>query len=42
MAEKEMARIAALLAGGLRGEVESVPAREEVRDLVGGFPPYPA
>lgn len=42
MAEKEMMRIAALFAGVVRGEVESVPAREEVRDLVGGFPPYPA
>ncbi|MDT0481485.1 serine hydroxymethyltransferase [Streptomyces doebereineriae] len=42
MAEKEMERIAALLAGVVRGDVESVRAREEVRDLVGGFPPYPA
>ncbi|WP_329267387.1 serine hydroxymethyltransferase [Streptomyces pseudovenezuelae] len=42
MAEKEMARIAALLAGVVRGSVESAWAREEVRDLVGGFPPYPA
>ncbi|WP_053850761.1 serine hydroxymethyltransferase [Streptomyces sp. NRRL B-24085] len=42
MAEKEMTRIAALLAGVVRGEVESARAREEVRDLVGGFPPYPA
>ncbi|MFF7563799.1 serine hydroxymethyltransferase [Streptomyces pseudovenezuelae] len=42
MAEKEMARIAALLAGVVRGSVESARAREEVRDLVGGFPPYPA
>ncbi|WP_329597336.1 serine hydroxymethyltransferase [Streptomyces pseudovenezuelae] len=42
MAEKEMARIAALLAGVVRGGVESARAREEVRDLVGGFPPYPA
>ncbi|KUM89495.1 MULTISPECIES: serine hydroxymethyltransferase [Streptomyces] len=42
MAEKEMARIAALLAGVVRGWVESARAREEVRDLVGGFPPYPA
>jgi glycine hydroxymethyltransferase len=42
MAEKEMMRVAALLAGVVRGEVESVGAREEVRDLVGGFPPYPA
>ncbi|MFJ4203834.1 serine hydroxymethyltransferase [Streptomyces sviceus] len=42
MAEKEMAGIAALLAGVVRGAVESARAREEVRDLVGGFPPYPA
>lgn len=42
MAEKEMARIAALLGRVVRGEVESAGAREEVRDLVGGFPPYPA
>ncbi|MFF7069035.1 serine hydroxymethyltransferase [Streptomyces pseudovenezuelae] len=42
MAEKEMARIAALLARVVRGGVESARAREEVRDLVGGFPPYPA
>jgi len=41
MAEKEMARIAALLAGVVRGDAESAKAREEVRDLVGGFPPYP-
>lgn len=41
MAEKEMARIAALLAGVVRGEAESARAREEVRDLVDGFPPYP-
>jgi glycine hydroxymethyltransferase len=42
MGEREMVRIAALLAGVVRGEVESARAREEVRDLVGGFPPYPA
>jgi glycine hydroxymethyltransferase len=36
-----MARIAALFAGVLRGEVESQKAREEVRELAGGFPPYP-
>ncbi|MFK4098941.1 serine hydroxymethyltransferase [Streptomyces sp. NPDC019531] len=42
MVEKEMARIAALLVGVLRGETETARAREEVRDLVGGFPPYPA
>ncbi|MFF7756946.1 serine hydroxymethyltransferase [Streptomyces griseorubiginosus] len=41
MAEKEMTRIAALLAGVVRGTAESARAREEVRDLVDGFPPYP-
>ncbi|KKD03770.1 serine hydroxymethyltransferase [Streptomyces sp. WM6386] len=42
MGEAEMARIAVLLAGVLRGEAETQKAREEVRYLVGGFPPYPA
>ncbi|MFF1296015.1 MULTISPECIES: serine hydroxymethyltransferase [unclassified Streptomyces] len=42
MGETQMARIAVLLAGVLRGEAETQKAREEVRDLVGGFPPYPA
>ncbi|MES5817046.1 serine hydroxymethyltransferase [Streptomyces sp. RG80] len=41
MGEVEMARIAVLLAGVLRGENETQKAREEVRELVGGFPPYP-
>ncbi|MER6672376.1 serine hydroxymethyltransferase [Streptomyces sp. NPDC000983] len=41
MGEKEMARIAALLAGVLRGEAEAVRVREEVRELAAGFPPYP-
>ncbi|MEV0483031.1 serine hydroxymethyltransferase [Streptomyces sp. NPDC050508] len=41
MGVEEMARIGALLAGVLRDEVESRKARDEVRDLVGGFPPYP-
>ncbi|WP_141206968.1 serine hydroxymethyltransferase [Streptomyces griseorubiginosus] len=41
MAEKEMTRIAALLAGVVRGTAEGARAREEVRDLVDGFPPYP-
>jgi glycine hydroxymethyltransferase len=41
MGEAEMARIAVLFAQVLRGEVESQRAREEVRELVGGFPPYP-
>ncbi|MFF7447153.1 MULTISPECIES: serine hydroxymethyltransferase [unclassified Streptomyces] len=41
MGEAEMARIAVLLAGVLRGESEPQHVREEVRELVGGFPPYP-
>jgi glycine hydroxymethyltransferase len=41
MGEAEMARIAVLFAGVLRGETEVQKAREEVRELVGGFPPYP-
>ncbi|KOV63318.1 serine hydroxymethyltransferase [Streptomyces sp. MMG1121] len=41
MGEPEMARIAALLAGVLRGAVDPVRAREEVRGLAGDFPPYP-
>jgi glycine hydroxymethyltransferase len=41
MGEVEMARIAKLLAGVLRGVTETARAREEVRELAGGFPPYP-
>ncbi len=41
MGEKEMAHIAALMAGVLRGEADAVRVREEVRELAGGFPPYP-
>lgn len=41
MGEEEMAWLAALLAGVLRGETESQKAREEVRELTGRFPPYP-
>ncbi|MFG2778466.1 serine hydroxymethyltransferase [Streptomyces prunicolor] len=41
MGEGEMAGIAALVAGVLRGRVDARRARDEVRDLVGGFPPYP-
>ncbi|MEY9994275.1 glycine hydroxymethyltransferase [Streptomyces sp. V4I8] len=41
MGEEEMAWLAALLAGVLRGETESPKAREEVRELAGRFPPYP-
>ncbi|MFE9676456.1 serine hydroxymethyltransferase [Streptomyces sp. NPDC006259] len=41
MGETEMARIAQLMAGVLRGEAEGRRVREEVRELAGGFPPYP-
>ncbi len=41
MGETEMVRIAVLFAQVLRGEAESQKAREEVRELAGGFPPYP-
>ncbi|MFF4041785.1 serine hydroxymethyltransferase [Streptomyces sp. NPDC001816] len=42
MGEPEMVKIAALLASVLRGETEPAPAREEVRELAGRFPPYPS
>jgi len=41
MGEEEMAYIAALFAGVLRGEVESQKARDQVRELAGRFQPYP-
>ncbi|MGW4562748.1 serine hydroxymethyltransferase [Streptomyces sp. NPDC004561] len=41
MGEPEMVRIAALLAGVLRGQRDPAGAREEVRALAAGFPPYP-
>ncbi|WP_171118090.1 MULTISPECIES: serine hydroxymethyltransferase [unclassified Streptomyces] len=41
MGEGEMARIAKLLAEVLRDQADSRQVREEVRDLAGGFPPYP-
>ncbi|GAB2858026.1 serine hydroxymethyltransferase [Streptomyces deserti] len=40
MGEGEMGKIAALLAAVLREETEPAQAREEVRELTGGFPPY--
>jgi glycine hydroxymethyltransferase len=40
MGEEEMAGIAALLAGVLRGETESLKARDQVRELTGRFQPY--
>jgi glycine hydroxymethyltransferase len=41
MGELEMARIAKLVAGVLRGETDPTAARDEVRELAGTFPPYP-
>ncbi|MFE6406144.1 serine hydroxymethyltransferase [Streptomyces sp. NPDC057837] len=40
MGEAEMARIAELLAGVLRGVPETARAREEVRTLAAAFPPW--
>ncbi|MEU3887129.1 serine hydroxymethyltransferase [Streptomyces sp. NPDC029041] len=42
MGEAEMVRIAGLIAGVLRGVTDPSRARGEVRELAGGFPPYPA
>ncbi|MFE1953563.1 serine hydroxymethyltransferase [Streptomyces sp. NPDC059524] len=42
MGEAEMARIAVLFAGVVRDDLDLRVAREEVRDLAGSFPPYPA
>ncbi|MEV5879170.1 serine hydroxymethyltransferase [Streptomyces sp. NPDC052101] len=41
MEEAEMVRIAALMAAVLRGATDPAAARDEVRVLTGGFPPYP-
>ncbi|WP_406006730.1 serine hydroxymethyltransferase [Streptomyces sp. NBC_00637] len=41
MGEEEMARVAALLAGVVRDEIESRKARAQVRELALAFPPYP-
>ncbi|MFD4576071.1 serine hydroxymethyltransferase [Streptomyces sp. NPDC058417] len=41
MAEKEMVRIAVLLAGVLRGDLDARRARDDVRELAGEFPPGP-
>ncbi|MFF7185617.1 serine hydroxymethyltransferase [Streptomyces sp. NPDC008222] len=41
MCETEMARIAALFGAVLREETKPKRAREEVRELTDGFPPYP-
>ncbi|MFJ6660889.1 serine hydroxymethyltransferase [Streptomyces sp. NPDC091377] len=41
MGEQEMARIAGLLAGVLRGTADPARTREEVRELTAAFPPYP-
>ncbi|MEU0056453.1 serine hydroxymethyltransferase [Streptomyces sp. NPDC006334] len=40
MGEGEMGRLAKVMAGVLRDEVELKRAREEVRELAGAFPPY--
>ncbi|WP_338700570.1 serine hydroxymethyltransferase [Streptomyces sp. Q6] len=42
MGEPEAARIAVLFSGVVRGDLDPRAAREEVRDLAGRFPPYPA
>jgi glycine hydroxymethyltransferase len=41
MGEGEMREIAVLLAEVLRGGIEPARARAQVRELAGGFPPYP-
>ncbi|KAB1144485.1 serine hydroxymethyltransferase [Streptomyces luteolifulvus] len=41
MGEEEMPRIASLMAGVLRDQVEGKQVREKVRELVTAFPPYP-
>ncbi|MER5443233.1 serine hydroxymethyltransferase [Streptomyces sp. NPDC002790] len=38
----EMARVAVLLSGVVRGVLDTRTVREEVRELAGRFPPYPA
>ncbi|MGW2344821.1 serine hydroxymethyltransferase [Streptomyces sp. NPDC001661] len=42
MGEGEMARIAVLLSGVVRDVLDVRTVREEVRELAGRFPPYPA
>lgn len=42
MGEAEMARIAVLFSGVVRADLDARAAREEVRQLAGRFPPYPA
>ncbi|MFG2551908.1 serine hydroxymethyltransferase [Streptomyces sp. NPDC048581] len=41
MGEEEMTRIAALMVSVLSGQVEGKRGRQEVRELVTAFPPYP-
>ncbi|OSC73441.1 serine hydroxymethyltransferase [Streptomyces sp. 4F] len=41
MGEREMRAVATLLAEVLRGSAEPAKARDDVRDLVAQFPPYP-
>ncbi|WP_018544510.1 serine hydroxymethyltransferase [Streptomyces sp. LaPpAH-108] len=42
MGEREMERVAVLLAGVVRGDIAPGAARAEVRELTGAFSPYPA
>ncbi|MEU1916925.1 serine hydroxymethyltransferase [Streptomyces massasporeus] len=42
MGDAEMVRIAELITGVLLGVTETARAREDVRELAGRFPPYPA
>ncbi|NEB77035.1 serine hydroxymethyltransferase [Streptomyces sp. SID14478] len=42
MGEAQTARVAVLLSGVVRGDLDPRAAREEVRELAGEFPPYPA
>ncbi|WP_239011193.1 alpha/beta hydrolase fold domain-containing protein, partial [Streptomyces sp. S-9] len=41
MGAREMTLVAGLLASVLRGGTDAARAREDVRDLVAAFPPYP-
>ncbi|MEU9334442.1 serine hydroxymethyltransferase [Streptomyces sp. NPDC048290] len=41
MGEREMARIAGLLAGAVRGRGDGARTRQDVRELAAAFPPYP-
>ncbi|MGC2997989.1 serine hydroxymethyltransferase [Streptomyces sp. G35A] len=41
MGEREMARVAGLMGGVLRGTADVARSRQEVRELAAAFPPYP-